>query len=188
MLKRLLVIGVCLCLIPVAAWAFYKPTRVLAPELAGVSCVSEVICLEDASRYDEAARLYDEGLHFVNSSVGAIARKPRIIFCASTACFQSFGFNRAAAHTVGKSGIVISPRGWKDYTVRHEMIHHLQAERMGVIRQWRSPAWFTEGMAYSLGRDPRTNLGEPWQGYRSEFENWYRTVGAERVWEEARML
>ena len=134
------------------------------------------------------ARLYDETFGFVNFSVGAIARKPRVIFCASTACFQSFGFKRAAAHTVGKSGIVIGPRGWKDYTVRHEMIHHLQAERMGVFRQWRRPTWFTEGMACLLGRDPRANLGEPWQRYRSEFEKWYRTIGAERLWEEARKL
>ena len=44
MLKRLLFTCVGLCFIPVAAWAFYKPTRVLAPELAGVACVSEVIC------------------------------------------------------------------------------------------------------------------------------------------------
>lgn len=91
MLKRLLAIGVCLCLIPVAAWAFYKPTRVLAPELAGVTCVSDVICLEDVSRHEEAARLYDEAFDFVNSSMGAMARKARVIFCASAACFQSFG-------------------------------------------------------------------------------------------------
>ena len=128
-----------------AAWAFYKPTRVLAPELAGVACVSEVICLDDVSRYEEAAELYNQAYAFVNSSLGAIDKKPRIIFCASAACFQSFGFNRAAAHTVGKSGIVIGPRGWKDYYLRHEMIHHLQAERMGVFRQVASYAqnWCT---------------------------------------------
>ena len=41
----------CLISSPVAAWAFYKPARVLDPELAGVSCVSKLICTDDASRH-----------------------------------------------------------------------------------------------------------------------------------------
>ena len=79
----------------------------------------------------------------------------------------------------------MAPRGWKNYYLRHEMIHHLQAERMGVLDQWLSPEWFKEGMAYSLGQDPRPRLSEPWQQYRSDFETWYQTVGKERLWEEA---
>ena len=186
MLNRSLVI----CLfgafcIPIAAWALYKPTRVLAPELNGVSCVSNVICMDDVSRYEEAAGLYDEAYEFVTASVGAIETKPRVIFCASKACFQSFGYDKAAAHTVGVLGIALAPRGWKNYYLRHEMIHHMQAERMGVLDQWLSPEWFKEGMAYSLGQDPRPNLSEPWQQYRSDFETWYQTVGKERLWEEA---
>ena len=93
MLKRFLLI--CLFFsfcIPMAAWALYKPTRVLAPELNRVSCVSDVTCLDDVSRYEEAARLYDEAYEFVIASVGAIEEKPRVIFCASEACFQFFGF------------------------------------------------------------------------------------------------
>ena len=124
----------------------------------------------------------------MNSLVDTIEKKPRIIFCDSKACFQSFGFHRAAANTVGISGIVIGPRGWKDCYIRHEMIHHLQAERLGVLKQWRSPTWFKEGMAYSLGQNPRENLPEPWQQYRSEFEKWYQSVGKERLWEEAQKL
>ena len=42
MLARLLLIY--LASSPVAAWVFYKPGRVLAPEWAGVSCTSELIC------------------------------------------------------------------------------------------------------------------------------------------------
>ena len=58
MLERLVLI--CLVSSPLAAWAFYKPVRVLAPELAGVSCVSEFICSDDVSRHAEATVLYDE--------------------------------------------------------------------------------------------------------------------------------
>ena len=135
---------------PLAAWAFYEPVRVLAPELAGVSCVSESICVDDPDRYAEAAMPYDEAYAFVHSSVGHIERMPRVIFCSSQVCFRSFGFDRAAAHTVGTSSIVPGPRAWEDHLLRHEMIHHLQAERLGVIRQWLMPDWFTEGMAYAF--------------------------------------
>ena len=186
MLIRLLLIV--LVSSPLAAWALYKPTRVLAPEWAGVTCVSDHICLDDLAREAEAAALHDEADEFVTSRVGAIERKPRAIFCASEACFRSFGFDRAAAHTVGTLGIVVGPRGWKEYYLRHEMIHHLQAERLGMIRQWLLPDWFTEGMAYSLSGDPRPPLTEPRKGYREKFERWYRSVGKDQIWTEARKL
>jgi hypothetical protein len=186
MLKRLLLLGM-LC-IPVAAWAFFKPVRVVAPELAGLSCIKDTLCTDDVSRYQEAAKLYDEALHFVDSSVGSIENKPRIIFCNSDTCFQSFGLGKRSGATIGTFGIVISPRAWKPYYVRHEMIHHLQNEKLGIIKAWREPKWFMEGMAYSLSEDPRPKLSEPFEQYRSKFEVWYRLVGKERLWIEARNL
>jgi hypothetical protein len=174
---------------PAAAWALYKPMRVLAPQLvAGVSCATETICLDDTTRYGEAERLYNDALHFVGSSVASIDKRPRIVFCSTEACFQSFGFTKSSANTVGVFGIIISPRAWNQYYLRHEMIHHVQAERLGLYRQWRSPDWFKEGMAYSLSEDPRRNLAEPLQQYRARFEEWYQSVGKERLWGEAKNL
>ena len=185
---RVLVPLIVLLLIPGASWAFYKPVRVLAPELNGVTCIGSAICMEDVTRYEEASALYDEAFAFVNAVVGAIDEPPRAIFCSTEDCFESFGFDRAAAHTVGVSGIVVGPRGWKNHYIRHEIIHHLQAERLGVFEQWRSPNWFKEGMAYALSQDPRPVLSEPWQGYRSRFEAWFRSVGRKRLWIEAATL
>ena len=188
--KRLCVLAALfvVLLIPVTGWAFYKPVRVLAPELNGVTCVTDAICTEDMARHEEASALYEKALTYVNAAVGAIEEPPRAIFCATQDCFESFGFDRAAAHTVGVSGIVIGPRGWKSHYMRHEMIHHLQAERLGVFQQWRSPDWFKEGMAYAMSHDPRPVLSEPWQGYRSQFEEWLQSVGRERLWVEAAQL
>src|SRR5205085_8210542 len=61
-----------LLLSPFAAWAFVKPVRVFAPELAGVTCLSAHICIDEASRFVEATRLYDEGVSFVQSQVGTM--------------------------------------------------------------------------------------------------------------------
>ncbi|VAW48324.1 hypothetical protein MNBD_GAMMA03-2071, partial [hydrothermal vent metagenome] len=175
MLKCIFLIS-CL-LFPVAAWAIYKPVRVLAPELvSGITCESSIICMDDASRYEEAVKLYDEAIQFVISSVGEIENMPRIIFCSTESCFKSFGFNKASAKAVGVSGIVISPRAWEYYYIRHEIIHHLQAEKMGVITKWQSPAWFTEGMAYLLSQDPRKVLATPNQKYREKFAEWYKLI------------
>ena len=182
MVKRIILI--CLIIFPAVVWATFKPVRILAPELVtGITCMSDTICLDDVSRYPEAIKLYDEAFDFVVSTIDKIEKKPKIIFCSTQTCFKSFGFNKASAQTVGKSGIVISPKGWTYYYLRHEIIHHLQAERMGVISQWRSPNWFIEGMAYMLSEDPREQLSKTHQEYREKFSKWYKTVGKDKLWE-----
>ena len=186
MLKRLIILLV-LCT-PVATWAFIKPIRVIAPELAGLTCIKHTLCTDDVTRSQDASRLYDEALHFVDSTVGTIEHKPRVIFCSSKACFQSFGLGQRSAATIGTFGIVISPRAWKHFYVRHEMIHHLENEKLGLYQAWREPKWFMEGMAYSLSGDPRPQLSEPYELYRSQFEYWYKQVGKKRLWSEAREL
>ena len=187
MLKRIFFVA--LLLSPVATWALYKPMRVLVPQLvSAISCVSSTICLEDTARYEEAKHLYGNALEFVGIAVAPVENPPRVIFCSTENCFQAFGFNKSTARTVGVSGIVISPRGWNKYYLRHELIHHLQAERMGLYRQWRSPDWFKEGMAYSLSQDPRTDLGDPLQLYRSRFEEWYQSTDKKWIWETAKNL
>ena len=127
-------------------------------------------------------------MYFVGSTVSSIKKKPRVIFCSTDPCFQSFGLGKRSAATIGTFGIVISPRAWKPYYVRHEIIHHLQNEKLGMIRAWLEPKWFMEGMAYSLSEDPREKLSEPFEQYRSKFEVWYRQVGKEQLWKEARNL
>lgn len=187
MMKRLLLVG--LLALPVGVWVFIKPVRVIAPEWAGVSCVTEVICIDDPTRYAQASRLYQNAIQFVDASIGEIRHKPRVIFCATEACFQSFGLGKRAAATIGTLGIVVSPRAWEPHYVLHEMIHHLQKERLGILKTWVStPEWFIEGMAYSLSADPRSVLAEPWQQYRSRFEAWYRQAGKQRLWAEAENL
>src|SRR5258708_27025052 len=52
MLKRIVFIA--LLALPVAAWALVKPVRVLAPQLAGLTCHGEV-CVDDPSRLPEGS-------------------------------------------------------------------------------------------------------------------------------------
>lgn len=184
MLKRLMLIA--LLALPLATWAFLKPVRVLAPEWNGVSCPSNVICLDDPSRYGTASELYERSRQFVEAVAGPMQQSPRVVFCSTEHCFQSFGLGRRAAATLGTAAIVIGPRAWHPHYVRHEMLHHLQNERLGSLRAWAiTPEWFIEGMAYSLSEDPRPVLSEPWQQDRAQFEAWYRQIGKEHFWEAA---
>lgn len=186
MLKRLLIVIV--LSLPVATWAFFKPVRILAPELAGVSCVSQSICIDDPAQLGEASALYQSAFNFVSASIGKMEHPPLVVFCTTEACNESFGF-KAPANAIGTFGIVIAPRAWKPHYMRHEMIHHLQKERLGNFQGWLvTPNWFIEGMAYSLSEDPRPVLAEPWQQYRDQFNTWYRQVGKKRLWQEAAKL
>lgn len=187
MLKRLLLVA--LLVAPISAWAFFKPIRVVAPEWNGVSCVNDIICIDDLSRYVVAANVYESARQFVEVAVGPMERKPRVVFCSTDRCFQSFGLGRRSAATLGTVAIVVSPRAWQPHYVRHEMFHHVQNEQLGSLKAWMvSPEWFIEGMAYSLSEDPRPVLSEPWQHDRIQFEVWFRQVGKDRLWEAAANL
>ena len=186
MLKRLILLT--FLITPFIAWHTYKPMRVIAPQWNGVSCVTDKICIESPDKSDEAILLYESAVVYVDEFVGKLKQTPRITFCTSVECFAAFGSRAPAkAKTVGLSGIVIGPNGWENHIIRHEIIHHLQSEQLGIIRQWRSPPWFKEGMAYYLSDDTRS-LTEPFKGYRDKFENWYRQVGKEHMWESAKTL
>lgn len=171
--------------VPLLAWFLVKPVRVLVPQLAGVSCLSASVCTDDAARQQEADGLHAQGIAFVQDSLGAFEGKPRIIFCASQACADSFGLGARSAVTLGTWGTVIGPGAWKPYYVRHELIHHLQAERLGTFSLLFKPEWFVEGMAYGLSQDPRAPLAEPFESHRKKFLAWHAALAKQTVWQAA---
>ena len=185
MLKRWLLITMLLA--PLVTWAYFKPSQAIGA-MPGIFCITPNICTNEPSAANEAMRLYDEAFTFVSGSVGTMDRKPIVVFCKSEACFQAFLPSGSTAKSLGTFCIVIGPRGWKPYYVRHEMIHFLQGERLGVIGTMLTPAWFREGMAYKLSEDPRPMLAEPWQEYRAQFGDWYSGIDKNRVWAEAEKL
>lgn len=175
-----------LVVVPVAAWALVKPVRVIAPGLAGLDCAQGApVCVEDPARNAEAHQLVADGMAFVNHHVAALEGSPRFVFCSTQACADTFGLGARSAVTAGTWGTVIGPRAWAPHYVRHELIHHLQGQRLGLLPRLFKPTWWVEGMAYALSEDPRTPLAEPWESHRREFKAWHARVGAERLWDEA---
>ena len=174
---------------PFAAWALWKPIRVLAPELAGVKCYAGEVCTDDPSKVAEALSLRREAIGFVERKVGGFKARPRMIFCTTPRCDSSFGITGNAAYNFGSRGLVVSARGWHSYYVRHELIHCVQVERIGGFRMLlKTPTWLVEGMAYSMSEDPRRPLVEPWEAYRKQYELWAGQAPAEMLWQRAAAL
>lgn len=186
--RRLLLIGLLLVSCPFLVWAFVKPARLLAPTFSGFTQVADGVYVDDLSRADEAKLLHAEAAAFVQENVCNFKHVPTVVFCATDKSSDKFGLNKQAGHCWYGLGIVIAPRGWQPYYVRHEMIHHLQIEQLGILKFNRLPQWFVEGMAYSMSDDPRPALPEPWQSCRTTFDKWLQDIGHDKIWERAAEL
>lgn len=131
--KILLVLSFITVLLPSATLAFYKPTRVLFPQLFGLVCPTDYICVDSLEKLQDAKLLRTEALNFVNEKAGRISHAPRFIFCSTKACADRFGQYHAAAFNVGTIGIVVRTKGWEKHYVRHELIHH--GVRSGYVQK-----------------------------------------------------
>lgn len=166
-------------LIPVAAWAMVKPLRVIAPEIVGLTCTLDGICIDDLSRVEEARELLNEAESYVGVELGAIRKRPTAVFCSTAACSSKFGLGRSVAFSVGTIGIILSQKAWHPHFIRHELIHQKQNEQLGVINAWFfKPSWLIEGMAYSRSQDPRHPLPEPLESWRAKYEEWEKAIPA----------
>ena len=154
-----------------------KPLRVIAPQLVGLTCTSDRICIDDLSRIEDARKLLNGAESDVGADLGKLRKRPTAVFCATAECASSFGLGRSVAFSVGTIGIILSEKAWHPHFVRHELIHQKQNEQLGVINAWLfKPSWLIEGMAYSRSLDPRRPLPEPLESWRSKYEAWEKTI------------
>lgn len=143
------------------------------------------MCLDNEADYEKAKKLRAEAIVFLKKEVGSFENKPIVIFCSTWECASKFGLGKRSAITFGTYGSAIGPRAWKPYYVRHELIHQLQIQELGLIKTLLLPSWLIEGMAYSRSKDPRAPLNQPWEGYRSHFDNWLTKIDSSSMWSEA---
>jgi hypothetical protein len=165
-----------------------RPARiVLPPRLLGLTCAGAV-CTDRAGRLPEAQALYAAAVAANTRDLGPVVPIRRVVLCTTDTCFHTFSGGRATATTIADLGIVVSPSGWQDHYLRHELVHHWQARELGLVARYRDPRWLIEGMAYALSDDPRPTLVEPNQTYRTRFVRWYASVGPANLWPAARSV
>lgn len=164
----LLILTACGC-------ADLKPAKSLMPQAFGVTCATDNICLDDIQKISAARLLAQDATADVEAMLGPIRNAPQMVFCSTTTCFQRFGNSEVAALYVwGTQTALFNDKGWQPHIVRHELIHHWQAENFGgLIGLSRLPGWYIEGMAYALSQDPRDEIPNATaQAQRETFEAW----------------
>lgn len=171
--------------IPPVVWAIVKPVRVIAPGVFGIECFQEGVCVDDPEKYEAASRLHSDAVIFLNDRVHRLSQVPKVIFCSTEKCANTFGLGDRSAVTFGTYGSVIGPKAWKPYYVHHELIHQLQGQMLGILKCLILPSWLLEGMAYSLSEDPRVPLNEPWESDRTRFNEWLSKRDKSKMWQEA---
>lgn len=181
------VLALALLAVPITAWSFAKPVRLLLPELNGVTC-SESVCVDDIERMPEAKALYDSAHDDVSSKLTPLANRPLMVFCSHADCYESFGGGLERAMTYPHFGSLIAPSAWSPHFARHELIHALQAQELGAIRMLRGPEWFREGMAYSVSEPPLDDMPPQFQAFRDQYEEWAAGFEGAEIWSKASLL
>ena len=166
---------------PLVAWAAFKPIRILAPTLNGVTCANRV-CVEDPSKFAQAAELQ-------RSAVGEVARKlapldetPLTVFCSTRECYRSFGGGMERGATLIDWGVILPPESWVAHIVEHEYIHMLQAQQLGLLGRQQTPDWFKEGMPFLVSEPPDFDLPDYARPLASHYAAWEARVGRANVW------
>lgn len=173
-----------LALLPAGAWAFFKPVRIVAPDLNGVTCAGAV-CVEDMATRALAAELHATAMANVAAKLRPLSSPPRAVFCSTPECYGSFG-GRGCGITVFNLGVVIAPECWQLHIVEHEFIHMLQAQELGLLGRERTPMWFKEGMPFHVSQSPEFDLPDYARPWAARYMAWEQQVGRENVWDEIR--
>lgn len=175
-------------ILPFSVFGLYKPVRVIIPEVFGIHCQYKSLCVEDGSQLYKAIKLVQHSSKELEKNWGLVIGEPKIIFCSTDKCKKIFGLSRQAGFNVGTFGIVIAPRGWKKYYVSHELVHFWQATHFGSLVLILGKSWVIEGMAYALSGDPRKQLREPFQAFRSKYLNWQKNILKENLENELKSI
>jgi hypothetical protein len=172
---------------PALAWATFKPIRILAPELNGVTC-SGRICVEDPGHLAEAIRLQRDAVAEVGRKLVPLEQTPLTVFCSTRRCYRAFGGGMERGATLLDRGVILPPDSWVPYIVQHEYIHMLQAQQLGLLGRQRTPEWFKEGMPFFVSDPPQDELPAYARPLAARYQAWEHRVGRRNVWHAATNL
>lgn len=168
--------------VPITAWAFFKPIRIVAPQLNGVTCVG-AICVDSMATLPAAMQLHSDAMSNVAEKLRPLKSPPLAVFCSTRSCYESFG-GVGRGITVFHLGVVIPPESWQTYIVEHEFIHMLQAQELGLRGRERTPLWFKEGMPFFISDPPPFDLPDYAKPLVEQYAAWEQRVGRDNVWAE----
>jgi hypothetical protein len=176
-----------LALMPIIAWASFKPIRILAPTLNGVTCVA-LVCVEEPAKLALAQTLQGNAVKAVGHKLSPLQNVPLTVFCSSRECYQSFGGGMERGAALLNWGVIIPPESWVPHIVEHEYIHMLQAQELGLLGREATPLWFKEGMPFLISAPPTYDLPAYARPLVAQYQDWEQSEGRGNVWQRAQDL
>lgn len=133
----------------------------LCPGCYGFDEIARRVYEGDKADDKDSAALLDE-LAKAQSYLAAIypepmAPMPAIFSCMTPGCYAALGGKKEKAATFHTWAIRVSPQGRNANVLAHELAHVELHHRVGIAAMSSSavPAWFDEGLAVVVSRDPR---------------------------------
>ena len=133
---------------------------VSCPQCFGLQQAADGVYLESSmpeSARAHALQLVAQAEDRVGRFYGGMQQSPRVLICATVACFERIGGGGARVGSLGSLALLVSPEGENLVLMSHELSH---VELHGRVGMWRMeigsvPAWFDEGMAVLVSDDPQ---------------------------------
>jgi hypothetical protein len=168
--------------IPVGVWVFFKPVRILAPELNGVTCY-DAVCVEEPSQLQKAQKLQQEAIDQVAIKLAPLNEAPLTVFCSTRSCYHSFGGGMERGATLFNLGVILPQESWVPHIIEHEYIHMLQSQELGLLGREKTPDWFKEGRPFLISEPPANDLPDYAKPLVAEYQAWELRVGRKNVWQ-----
>lgn len=191
-LFKITCLGVFLLLVGALGWVFYKEPvfrAYLCPSCFGLTEIGPHIYLEqtdDATRTQIRADVL-QAQRDIEAFFQPPFSLPTMLICLTEICQNRLGGSQALGQAYGTVLILISPKGANRTIIAHELAHIAVGRQLGSLAMvsGRLPAWFFEGLAVIVSRDPRY-LTFPKGGYPDvalphSFREWRRRAGLEHA-------
>lgn len=146
----------------VSTWLAANPAiaAFLCPACFGLERLDGRIYVERSLKERDRVRLQEQlaaARRNVSDVLGTLRADPVLLVCASEACDRSLGGRGTRAAAYGWHFARVSPRGRNAAVLAHELTHTEFHWRVGARAMLTGafPAWFDEGLAVLISRDPR---------------------------------
>lgn len=137
-------------------------TYLLSPDSLGLERVEPHVYANadmSAEERERLANLVATARERLTDFYGGVVSEPDILACSTDECFVGLGGTSQRGLSLGKSKILVSPRGLSASIVAHEWSHaelraRMRARMDGVFGVPSMPTWFDEGLAVAVSEEP----------------------------------
>ena len=154
-----------------AAVALPGPQQLFCPSCHGLEQIADDIYVDPVippAQRKAIVLSIERARRRVAAFFGSLKAAPRIVVCRSQACAGTFGTRGAKGVAYAWHAILLTNSRIFTVIAAHELTHIELHWRMGLVGWLRGtvPAWFDEGLATLVSKDPRFRHDSPAEAVR----------------------